>query len=96
MPVTNIQLNPEIRNLNLHGQTQAAAPGFKDHLFEFVKEANQEMMHAEKMSQAFARGDNNNIHETMLAAERANIAFKLVGSIRSRVLEAYQQVMRMM
>ncbi len=96
MPVSNIQMNPEIANLNLQRQTGTAAPGFKDHFAEFVKEANQEMLTAEEMTKAFARGENNNIHETMLAAERANVAFKLVGSIRSRVLDAYQEVMRMM
>ena len=53
------------------------------------------MASSEEIAASFAAGQQNNIHETLLAAERANIAFRLVGSIRNRMLEAYSEVMRM-
>jgi flagellar hook-basal body complex protein FliE len=74
---------------------EAGAPGFSDQLISFLREANTEMASSEQISTAFAAGDQNNIHETLLSAERANIAFRLVGSIRNRMLEAYTEVMRM-
>jgi flagellar hook-basal body complex protein FliE len=85
---TGIGMNP------IQVTKRPAAPGFSDHLISFVKDANTEMKGAEKIAQAFAAGETNNIHETMIAAERAVIAFRLVGTVRNRIMEAYNEVMR--
>ncbi len=95
MPITNIVLSPETKALQANIPAGSAAPGFADQFSEFLTGVNGQMQKAEQSSKAFALGENNNIHETILAAERAVIAFKLVGTIRSRMLEAYQEVMRM-
>jgi flagellar hook-basal body complex protein FliE len=97
MPViTGIQARPEISlpQLSLTDK-EVAAPGFSDQLLEFVGKANEQLQVGEAESLKFASGATNNIHETMLAAERANIALRLVGSVRNRILEAYQEIMRM-
>ncbi len=81
--------------VDLSESSKAAAPGFSQQMLEFLKEANTEMKTSETMSEDFAAGKNNNIHETMIAAEKALVAFRLVGSVRNRVMEAYNEVMRM-
>ena len=40
-------------------------------------------------------GKSKNIHETMLAVEKAEIAFKTMNQIRTKVIDAYKEVMRM-
>ena len=97
MPITNIPVSGEIPNIgNIRQPTETpAAAGFADHFKAYVKDVNAEMHQAERVAEDFAAGKTNNIHETILAAERASIAFKLVGSIRMKALEAYQEVMRM-
>ncbi len=97
MPITNIPIVSELRNLGgiIKPDKDAAAPGFAEQLKALVKSANTEMANAEKVSDDFAAGRINNIHETMIASEKAGIAFRLVGSVRERVLEAYHEVMRM-
>ena len=96
MPITNIPIPGELRTIGTIQQPEKqAAPGFADHLKEFISDVNTEMQHSEKITADFAEGKVNNIHETILAAERAKIAFQLVGSIRTRILEAYNEVMRM-
>ena len=97
MPITSIPASGEfsvVQNLD-RGTNKTAAPGFADQLKAFVKDVNAEVHHAEKISEDFADGKINNIHETIMAAEKANIAFKLVGTLRTKALEAYQEVMRM-
>jgi flagellar hook-basal body complex protein FliE len=42
---------------------------------------------------AVGRGDS--LHETMIAVEQANIAFKMMMAVRSKVINAYHEVMRM-
>ncbi|MGB0453489.1 MAG: flagellar hook-basal body complex protein FliE [Bacteriovoracaceae bacterium] len=45
--------------------------------------------------QKLVTGKTKNIHETLFAVERAEIAFKTMHKIRNKVLDAYKEVMRM-
>jgi flagellar hook-basal body complex protein FliE len=40
-------------------------------------------------------GRSKNIHETMLAIERADTSLKLMMQVRNKVLDAYREIMRM-
>ena len=45
--------------------------------------------------QDFATGDTRNIHETMIAVGKADLAFRLTMQVRNKMVEAYQEVMRL-
>jgi len=45
--------------------------------------------------QQLATGQNTNLHETMIAAEKADIALRLMVQVRNKIIEAYQEIMRM-
>jgi flagellar hook-basal body complex protein FliE len=45
--------------------------------------------------QKFLTGENEELHSTVLAAQRAEIAFELALQVRNKVVQAYQEVMRM-
>jgi flagellar hook-basal body complex protein FliE len=40
-------------------------------------------------------GRNKNIHETMLAIEKADTSLKLMMQVRNKILDAYREVMKM-
>ena len=40
-------------------------------------------------------GKNKDIHQTMIAMEKASVSFKLMMQVRNKVITAYQEVMRM-
>ncbi|HAX45987.1 MAG TPA: flagellar hook-basal body complex protein FliE [Nitrospina sp.] len=42
----------------------------------------------------FATGKTRNIHETMIAVNNADLAFRLSMQMRNKIVEAYQEVMR--
>ncbi len=44
---------------------------------------------------AFAENGTGNLHDTMLALEKADISLKFLVSVRNRLLETYREVMRM-
>lgn len=44
---------------------------------------------------ALLGGDNINIHSVVLAAEKAEIALRLTMQIRNKVLDAYNEIMRL-
>ena len=45
--------------------------------------------------QQFLSGENEELHTTVLAAQKAEIAFDLGLQVRNKVVAAYQEIMRM-
>lgn len=51
---------------------------------------------AERLTEALIRGEPSvEIHDVVLAAEKARLALDLTVSIRNKLVEAYQEIMRM-
>jgi flagellar hook-basal body complex protein FliE len=72
-----------------------AIPGFSDTLINSIKEANDLQMQAQEAMENLSTGRSQNIHETLLAIEQAEIAFKMMTQVRNKVMAAYQEIMRM-
>jgi flagellar hook-basal body complex protein FliE len=68
---------------------------FADSLKEAVQSVNTLQKDADVMSQKLATGETKNIPEVMLAVEKADIALKLMVQVRNKMIEAYQEIMRM-
>ena len=68
---------------------------FQDVLAGYLNQVNEVNLQGEKMSRALALGKNVELHQVMLATEQANLALQLTVQIRNKVVEAYQEVMRM-
>lgn len=86
----------DFTNLNpgkIEGETSPVS--FSEMLSKSLMEVNSMQMEANKAIQNLASGKSKNIHETMLAVENAEIAFKTMNQIRMKVIEAYKEVMRM-
>ena len=47
------------------------------------------------MVESMVRGEAIEVHEIMTAAEEAQLAFELMLEVRNKLLESYQEVMRM-
>lgn len=60
-----------------------------------VRAVNTDLRAAEKGLQELAAGGGVSIHEVMMRTEEARLSFHLLVQVRNRVLEAYQEVMRM-
>ncbi len=45
--------------------------------------------------QKFLRGDNEELHTTILATQKAELAFQLGLQVRNKVVDAYQEIMKM-
>ena len=73
----------------------ATRESFAEMLSNSIAQVNDLQVEANKAMQKLASGENNNIHETMLMVEKAEIAFKSMNQIRMKVIDAYKEVMRM-
>lgn len=68
---------------------------FGDFLKEALDKANNLQKEADNYNRLLATGQVDNIHEVMIASEKANIALQLTLSIRNKVIDAYKEIMRM-
>ena len=50
---------------------------------------------ADAAARAFALGQAPSVHDTMIAVEKADLSLRLTTKIRNKVVEAYQDIMRM-
>jgi flagellar hook-basal body complex protein FliE len=75
--------------------TNPSHKSFGDTLTEAVDKVNTLQKDADVKMQKVASGESTNISEVMIAAERADIALKLMMSVRNKVIDAYQEVMKM-
>ena len=60
-----------------------------------INEVNRLQGEANHAIEQLAVGGTKNIHETMIAMEKAEISFKLMLEVRNKILDAYREVMRM-
>ena len=60
-----------------------------------LNEVNQLKLNADEAINDFAAGKQNDIHQTMISLEKADVAFQLMMQIRNKVIAAYETVMRM-
>ncbi len=68
---------------------------FGEFLTDSISKVNNLQNDANVEIQRLASGETKNIHETLLAVERAEIAFKTMNQIRMKVVDAYKEIMKM-
>jgi len=68
---------------------------FQELLKGYMDEVNNLQLRAEELDRQLAAGTLENIHEATIAAEKAALALELTIQIRNKVVEAYQEIMRM-
>ena len=75
--------------------TQPKSTSFTDYLTAQVKEVNNSQKAADKAVTDLASGKSENIHETMLQIQKADLSLKTMMQVRNKILEAYKEIMRM-
>ncbi|MBU0673565.1 MAG: flagellar hook-basal body complex protein FliE [Proteobacteria bacterium] len=71
------------------------ASGFGEILDQAVSGVNQQIKEADQLATGLVDGEHAKIHETMIALEKANISLRLMTKVQSKVVSAYQEIMRM-
>jgi flagellar hook-basal body complex protein FliE len=68
---------------------------FSAHLSKALGEVNELQQKADQAIQQLVGEGKGDLQETMIALEKADVSFRLMMQIRNKVLEAYQEIMRM-
>ncbi len=76
------------------GKVESGA-SFLETLKSSIAEVNDMQVMADKAAQDFASGSNVSMHEVMIAMEKADLSLRTLASVRNKVVEAYQEIMKM-
>jgi len=91
----------ELRELNaaLPGSSvsgvQPSQSSFAGLLGQMVQDVNAKQGVATQALQDLQSGQTVSLHQAMIAAEEANVSFQLMVDVRNRLLESYQELMRL-
>lgn len=76
-------------------QTPSSSSNFAGQLMAEMSELNDQLHQAELNVQQLASGEQDNLHQIMLSLEKAKLSFELAMQVRNKLLEGYQEIMRM-
>ena len=88
-------LNTAISPLVNKNETKTKDTGFADMLKGFYQKVNKDINSADRKIETFAAGQPMDIHEVVIANEKADISLNFLLQIRNKLLDGYQEIMRM-
>ncbi len=84
---------PQVGEIGRSDGTEGAS--FSDLLGDALGRVNAAQQQADVAMERVATGDAEDLHEAMLAIERADIALRLTAQVTQKAIEAYKEVSRM-
>ena len=73
----------------------ADSSSFSSLLGKLVSDVNAQQQTATQSVNALQSGANVPLHQAVISMEEANVSFQLMVEVRNRLLESYQEIMRM-
>lgn len=97
---------PGLQTPGIQGPGNSVSPGkssaalrsdvpFADLVKGMIHDTNQQQLAVEDSVKKMVAGETDSIHDVVLTASRADLAFRLVMEIRNRLIASYQEIMRM-
>ena len=96
--IKDITLTSHLQGLKGPGSSSSATKAggdFADLIKKSIESVNAKQVDSDKAAAGLASGQSSNIHEVMIKMEEAEISLRLMVQMRNKVVEAYQEIMRM-
>jgi flagellar hook-basal body complex protein FliE len=75
--------------------TQPQGQDFQTHLKQALGDVNELKQQADQAIRQLIGEGKGDLQETIVAMEKADVSFRLMMQIRNKILEAYQEIVRM-
>ena len=75
-------------------KAQTGNDSFANKLNDAIHEVDSLQQEADTLALKAATGDMDNIHQVMIAMEKASLALEFAVQVRNKAIEAYQELMR--
>lgn len=90
-------VGPASRGLSLNEPTagQSIGAAFQSEMMQALAQVNDQINKADLAGQQMLTGASNDVSVVMVESTKAQLALELTIQLRNKVLEAYQEIMRM-
>jgi flagellar hook-basal body complex protein FliE len=92
-------LSSALSTTQLNGAAAASTPtttgGAFDALVRSVQDINSQMVSNQQAVESLATGQTDDLHRVMMNLQSTSLAFDFALQVRNKVLDAYQELMRM-
>jgi flagellar hook-basal body complex protein FliE len=101
MSAMNVSLDNRVSNLNTNSiQTQSVTPyeaqkSFASVLKSSIEEINHLQTESDQLTNKMINGEDVELHDVMIASQKASVTLQLGLEVRNKAVEAYQEMMRM-
>ncbi len=68
---------------------------FSEILSDAMNKVNDEQINADKMGELLASGEVDNVHDVMIATQKAELTLSLAIEIKSKIMAAYSEIIRL-
>ncbi len=79
----------------MQGVQKKEETGFRDFLQNSLEKVSQAELISNAYDRMIATGEIDNLHEAMIASQKAEITLNFALQVRKSVLDAYQELMRL-
>ena len=95
LTISNLQsILPEVEPANKPSSETSATP-FSDFVKRSLADVNRQFQDADQAVDDLVTGKNQDIHNTMITMQKAEISFELMLQIRNKLISAYDEIRRM-
>ena len=100
MPIQSIQGAGNVAGMMKIDQGITPTPSesqknFGTYLKDAIQDVNIQQIESDNMTQKLIMGENVDLHNVMITAQKASIALNATMEVRNKVIEAYQEIIRM-
>lgn len=86
--------SPTLPGSPAQGTASQGVASFSGTLKDAIAEVNRLQQEGDRQAEMLASGQTQDLHQVMLSLEEARMAVQLLVQTRNKVLEAYQEIMR--
>lgn len=79
----------------ISGAPSSSPEGFGSLLDGLVSSVETRGAHAQELTRKVLLGDSNQLHQSVIAMQEASTSFSLMVQVRNKLVESYQELMRM-
>ena len=76
------------------GKAEKASTSFSDVLKDSINKVGELEKEANEQAEKLVKMEGQDIHNTMIAVEKADMSFQLMMQIRNKIINAYEEIMR--
>jgi flagellar hook-basal body complex protein FliE len=88
-------ITPTAAGLPSSAATATQGAGFSQMVTQGLDQVNAALLDSQVDMQRMAAGEVGNLHQVMLRMEESRLSFQMMVQVRNRLLESYQELMRM-